>query len=320
MRDWPRVVSLLPSTTEIACALGAREALVGRSHECDFPPGVETLPALTAPKLDASAPSAVIDGRVKQLVARGLSVYEVDAAKLRALEPDVILTQTHCEVCAASRADVEAALAEWLGAKPAVVALEPATLGDVWRDFYRVAEALGVPERGRALAAEATDRISTLGERAAAAAQRDGRPRVACIEWIEPLMAAGNWVPELISLAGGASVFGQAGQHSPWLELDALVAADPDAAVVMPCGFDLARTRSEIPPLAARPEFRALRCVREGRTHLVDGHQYFNRPGPRLVESAEILAEILHPDAFASTHRGAAWEPLENPALRLRST
>ena len=306
----PRVVSLLPSTTEIACALGFGEALVGRSHECDFPAGVESLPVLTAAKLDAQASSRAIDERVKELVGRGLSVYEVDAERLRALAPDVVLTQTHCEVCAASRSDVEAALADWLGAKPSVVSLEPASLGDVWESFEQVARALGAPERGRALAAEATERISALGERAGAAAQAAGRPRVACIEWIDPLMAAGNWVPELVSIAGGEPVFGRPGEHSPWIDLEALARSDSDMAVVMPCGFDLARTRTEMAPLAAREDFQTLRCVRESRTYLTDGHQFFNRPGPRLLESLEILCELTHPQAFGAAHRGSAWEAL----------
>ena len=306
----PRIVSLLPSTTEIACALGFRDALVGRSHECDHPEGVAALPVLTEAKLDATAPSRAIDDRVKQLVADGLSVYRVDAEKLRALAPDVILTQTRCEVCAASLADVEAALADWTGARPTVVSLEPATLGDVWEDFARVATALGAPERGRALAAEATARVTALGERAAAAAAQGGRPRVACLEWIDPLMAAGNWMPELVSLAGGESLFGIPGAHSPWLDWSELVAADPGVLLVMPCGFDLTRTRAELAPLVERQGFAALRAVRDGRTYLADGNAFFNRPGPRLVESLEILCEVLHPEAFGSGHEGRGWTAL----------
>ena len=307
----PRVVSLLPSSTEIVCALGMRDALVGRSHECDFPAGVEALPALTAPKLDVAAPSRVIDARVKELVARGLSVYRVDAERLRALAPDVVITQTQCDVCAASLADVEAALADWLGAGPQLVALEPADLGSVWGSFVRVAQALGVPERGPELAAESASRMTELAERAGQLlAAGAPRPRVACLEWIDPPMAAGNWMPELVYLAGGEPVFGIPGQHSPWIELEQLADADPDALVVLPCGFDLARTRAELGPLLESPVFRGLRCVREGRAHLADGHQFFNRPGPRLVESLEILCEILHPGAFAPGWRGRGWEEL----------
>jgi iron complex transport system substrate-binding protein len=301
-----RIASLLPSTTEIVCALGQGSALVGRSHECDYPPEVAALPALTEPKLDARATSRAIDDRVKELVRDGLSVYRVDAERLRALAPSVVLTQEQCEVCAASPKDVEAALCAWTGSRPRVVSLAPQTLGDVWGDLLTVANVLGVRERGEALAQELANRITHVSERTL---RIRPRPRVAAIEWIDPLMAAGNWMPELVALAGGENVFGETGRHSPWLEWTALRAADPDVIVILPCGFDLARTRSELGPLAAQPGFGELRAVRKGRVYLTDGNQYFNRPGPRLVESLEILAEILHPDEFPARHRGTGWEP-----------
>jgi len=301
-----RIASLLPSTTEIVCALGQQAALVGRSHECDFPPEVAALPVLTEPKLDARAASLAIDERVKQLVREGLSVYRVDAERLRALAPSVVLTQSQCDVCAASEQDVEAALCDWTGGRPRVVSLAPRTLGDVWEDLVTVAAALGVRERGEALARELAWRITNVSERTLRVRPQ---PRVAAIEWLAPLMAAGNWVPELIALAGGTSVFGEIGHHSPWLDQDALRAADPDVIVVLPCGFDLARTRAEMTALAAQPGFGELRAVRAGRVYLTDGSQFFNRPGPRLVESLEILAEILHPQEFAAKHRGVGWEP-----------
>lgn len=302
-----RIVSLLPSTTEIVCALGLEERLVGRSHECDFPPTVRRLPALTEAKLDASRPSAEIDRDVKTLVREGLSVYRVDAQKLRDLAPDVILTQNHCEVCAASEKDVEAAVCDWLGARPTILSLEPATLGDVWTDIARAAEVLGVAEAGRQLTVTLADRVTSVAERAM---RVKARPSVACIEWIDPLMAAGNWVPELVTLAGGRNLFGETGQHSPWLTFEALRAADPDAIVVMPCGFDLARTRAELEPLRRTKGWDELRAVRQGLVFLTDGNQYFNRPGPRLVESLEILAQLLHPDVFAPLHERTGWERL----------
>ena len=301
-----RIASLLPSTTEIVCALGQGAALVGRSHECDFPPEVAALPALTEPKLDARAASRAIDDRVKQLVREGLSVYRVDAERLRALAPSVVLTQEQCDVCAASPKDVEAALCAWTGGRPRVVSLAPQTLGDVWRDLVTVATALGVPERGELLAQQLANRVTHVSERTL---RIRPQPRVATIEWTEPLMAAGNWVPELVALAGGTNVFGETGRQSSWLEWDALRAADPDVIVVLPCGFDLARTRREMGPLAAQTGFGELRAVRAGRVFLTDGNQYFNRPGPRLVESLEILAEILHPDEFPAKHLGTGWEP-----------
>ena len=300
-----RVVSLLPSLTEIVCALGLQERLVGRSHECDHPPGIKRLPVLTRPKLDPEKSSREIDDDVVRLVREGLSVYRVEAERLRDLRPDVILTQDHCEVCAASLRDVEAAVCDWAGGRPRLVSLSPSSLGDVWGDFQRVSDALGVPDRGRALVRELTDRVTAVGE---ATGGLPDPPSVACIEWIDPLMAAGNWMPELVHLAGGRNLFGATGQHSPRLEWEALRAADPDLLLVLPCGFDLPRTREEMAPLARRPDWRELSAVRSGRVFLTDGNRYFNRPGPRLVESLEILAEILHPARFDFGHAGEAYE------------
>jgi iron complex transport system substrate-binding protein len=304
-----RVVSLLPSLTETVCALGCAERLVGRSHECDFPAGIERLPACTEPKLDPRAGSAAIDARVKELVQGGLSVYRVDAERLRALAPDLILTQDQCEVCAASQGDVEEALAEWLGTRPRVLSVRPSTLGDVWRDVASVAEALGVEERGTELVAKLTERVIGIGERAAGLGER---PRLACLEWLEPLMAAGHWMPELVALAGGQAVFGTPGAPSPWIDREALVAADPDVVVALPCGFDLARTRAEWTALGLGDALGGLRAVRERRVFLADGNALFNRPGPRLVESLEVLAEMLHPGAFRFGHAGQHFERLSS--------
>ena len=304
-----RIASLLPSTTEIACALGFQAELVGRSHECDFPAGVDRLPILTQPKLDVAKTSREIDASVRALVRDGLSVYRVDAERLREVAPDVILTQDQCEVCAASLKDVEAALEAWTGVRPRVVSLRPHSLGDVFADFQRVADALGAGERGRSVAAQLANRLADVGERTGRLAPR---PSVACIEWIEPPMAAGHWMPELVTLAGGRALLGEAGAPSAWIALEALAAADPDVIVVLPCGFDLATTRRELPALSSREQWQGLRAVREGRVFLADGSALMNRPGPRLVESLEVLAEILHPELFAPRHRGRWWEPAES--------
>jgi iron complex transport system substrate-binding protein len=210
-----RIASLLPSATEIVCALGLGSRQVGRSHECDFPPEVEALPALTESKLDPRAESHAIDDRVKQLVREGLSIYRVDAERLRALAPSVVLTQEQCDVCAASPKDVEATLQSWTGGRPRVVSLAPRTLADVWGDLVTVAAALGVPERGEALAEQLASRLTDVSERTL---RIRPRPRVAAIEWTQPLMAAGSWMLELIALAGGSNLFGETGLHSPWLE------------------------------------------------------------------------------------------------------
>ena len=307
----PRIVSLLPSATEIACALGFADALVGRSHECDFPEDVEDLPVCTAPKLDPRGSGEEIHRAVSALAAEGLSVYRVDHDLLRELDPTHVLTQVHCEVCAVGLGDVEASLAEWSGARPQVVALSAASLAGVFADFERVAEALGVPGRGRALERRMRAR---MGDVASAARARPERPRVAAIEWLSPPMAAGNWMPEIVEMAGAVDMFGERGKHSSWISWEKVEEADPDALLVFPCGFSLARVRREAEALRDDTIFRELRTAREGRVFLCDGQQYFNRPGPRLVESLEILAEALHPETFRFGHEFSGWERL--PPLR----
>ena len=303
-----RVVSLLPSATEIVCRLGFEQRLVGRSHECDFPSGVSALPVLTAAKLDAQRPSHEINDRVLELVRDGLSVYRIDEVLLRELEPTLILTQDQCEVCAASLRELEDALEEWIGARPQVLSVNPMKLSEVWSDIERVAVAMGEETLGGEVSRELQGRAAVIAARAADA---DFRPSVASIEWIDPLMAAGNWVPELIEMAGGRNLFGQAGEHSPWLDWTALRDADPDILVVMPCGFDIRRIRAELEPLLGQPGWSELRAVREQRVYLTDGNQYFNRPGPRLIDSLEILAEIVQPELFDIAHRGTGWQPLD---------
>jgi iron complex transport system substrate-binding protein len=300
-----RIVSLIPSATEIVGALGFERALVGRSHECDFPPSVRRLPAITAPKFDPDGTSYEVDQRVKAILQEALAVYRVDAEALKALRPQVIVTQAQCEVCAVSVSDVEEAVCDWLEDRPRIVTLEPNALADVWRDIQRVADALGVPERGVRLVDNLRRRMDAV---AAVVQALPERPKVACVEWLDPLMAAGNWMPELVVMAGGVNLFGRAGEHSPWMELTALVAADPDVIVVLPCGYGIEQTRRELPALTGRPGWATLRAVRAGRVYLTDGNQYFNRPGPRLVESLEILAELLHPGAVSFGHEGHGWQ------------
>ncbi len=280
------------------------ERLVGRSHECDHPPWVRRLPALTAPKFALDGTSYEIHARVRALVQEGLSVYRVDAERLRALEPDLILTQTQCEVCAVSERDVEAALATWLGRRPRIVSLKPGKLEDVWDDIERAAVALEVARRGAELVARMRDRVREIAARSAGAPQR---PRVACLEWIEPPMLAGHWMPQLVELAGGRSLVAEAGRPALQVDWESLRREDPDLIVVMPCGFDLARTRREVTRLSGLESWEGLRAVCQGRVALADGNAYFNRPGPRLVESLEILAEIFHPERFHFGHRGCGW-------------
>ena len=303
----PHVVSLLASATEIVCALGYEDILVARSHECDYPVSVTTLPACTESKIDTRNTSREIDDQVKSIVEQGLSVYRVDGNLLKQLQPDVIVTQTQCEVCAASPKDLERAVRNWTGAEPRIVSLEPNALADVWTDIQNVAESLGAPDRGERLVAELQARMDAIE---ALADQSDHRPSVACIEWIDPLMAAGNWMPELVAMAGGENVFGEAGRHSPWLTWEAICRADPDIVLILPCGYDIAESRRNMPALTGRTEWSDLSAVTTDRVYIADGNQYFNRPGPRLVESLEILAELSHPELFRFGHEGVGWERL----------
>jgi iron complex transport system substrate-binding protein len=220
------------------------------------------------------------------------------------LQPTHVITQTQCRVCAVSLEDVERALVGWVASRPKLVALEPNSLADIWSDIRHVAAACGVAERGDEVVAELQGRMRAISERARASRSR---PRVACIEWHEPLMAAGNWVPELVEMAGAVNLFGEAGAHSPWMSWEQLAANDPDVIISMPCGFDLDRTCREMYWLTERPEWAKLRAVDTAQVYLADGNQFFNRPGPRMLESLEILAEILHPDVFDPALCGRAW-------------
>ena len=295
-----RVVSLLPSATEIVCALGRRDQLVGRSHECDFPAEVSSLPVCTRASFSDGA-SREIDDRVTDLVTRGLSLYDIDLDRLSELQPDIVLTQDQCKVCAVHLSEVEEALAQHTGSHVEIVSLAPEVLSDVWRDVTHVGEALGAAPEAHRLAAGLAERVSEVGEQTGALPDS---PSVVCLEWIDPLMAAGNWIPELVTIAGGRARLGESGRHSPRIEWGDLLAADPDVLVVTACGFDLERTAQEMGPLTGHPSWRELRAATTGRVFLTDGNAYFNRSGPRLVESLEILAEILHPQRFRFGHEG----------------
>jgi iron complex transport system substrate-binding protein len=301
-----RIVSLLPGATEIVCALGAVGELVGVSHECDYPPSVRTLPRVTRAKLDPRGRSADIDRDVRALLAQGLAIYEIDVAALAALRPDVIVTQHQCDVCAVSFDDVQAAAQQALGVDVRIVSLAPRVLGDVWDDVERVAAAVNRVDAGRGLRAAIDTRLATLAERTATAS----RPLVACVEWLDPLMLAANWTPELVAVAGGRYPFAAPGAQSVVRAWADLVAADPDVVVLMPCGFPIAQTRRELDRVMALPELPSLRAVRAGRAYVVDGNAYFNRPGPRLVESAEILAALLHPEACGDLAVAHSAEPV----------
>ena len=307
-----RVVSLIPAATDIVASLGCGDRLVARSHECDWPPEVTRLPVCTRSKLDLECTSAQIDREVKALVGQALSIYEIDAPLLAALEPDLIITQSQCHVCAVSLDDVEAAVGRLVRSAPRIVSLAPANLADILQDVARVAEALEVSSRGTTLVRSLQERMQAI---AGSFATAEPRSRVACLEWIDPLMGSGNWIPELVEIAGGVPLLGTAGRHSEWISMPALASANPDVIVMMPCGFGIERTTREMGPLDRDPQWRALAAVRNHECYIADGHHYFNRPGPRLVESAEILSEILHPRAGKRHHEGSGWIKPELSAL-----
>jgi len=297
-----RIASLLASGTELVCALGLGERLVARSHECDFPAWVKRLPAVSRPTFDVAGSSADIDARVRERLRAGAPLYAIDEAQLAALAPDVIVTQSHCEVCAVTPGDLAHGAPAKLERRQ-VVALETGTIDGILAGFQAVADLLGASAAGRALVGGIRARLAALAERTGALPH----PTVACLEWIEPLFAMGNWGPELVALAGGTCALGVAGAHSTTTPWHALRDADPDVIVVAPCGFGLERTLAEMPLLAAHPDWAALRAVRAGRVYVADGNLYFNRSGPLLFDTPEILAEILHPSVFPPTHAGTVW-------------
>jgi iron complex transport system substrate-binding protein len=302
-----RVVSLIPSATELVAALGLEKFLVGRSHECDYPESVSSLPICTAPNLNPQGSSQEIHQRVTALLESALSIYQVDLEVLEHLQPTHIITQAQCEVCAVSLSQVEEAVAQW-GSQPQLISLQPSTLADVWQDLRRVGTALGQDDEAIARLIQGLQtRVNFCQHQTQSILER---PRVACIEWTQPLMAAGNWVPELVELAGGQSLFGTTGKHSPWLKWEDLLQEDPDLLVIMPCGFNLQQTRQAVEELAQDPEWHQLKAVQTNQIYLVDGNQYFNRPGPRLVDSLEILAEIFHPSVCKFGYREQGWTAL----------
>ena len=295
-----RIISLLASATEMVAALGSLDQMVGRSHECDYPQEVQALPVVSTVQIDVNASSAQIDAQVKQRARekrepedpalKALSIYAIDIDKLQELRPDVIFTQTQCEVCAVSERDVIQAMEQLTGLRPLVVSLSPYRLRDVWEDVLRVGQALGKRYQAHTLVAKYKQRLTDLAVKTSAFGTKPG---VAVLEWLDPLMGAGNWTPELVACAGGEPIFGEIGQHTPWLTWEELQAADPDVIVLSPCGYTLERAMLDVPLLQSHPVWANLQAVRNGRVYAIDGNQYLNRSGPRLVKSAELLARVI---------------------------
>lgn len=285
-----RIVSLLPSATEIICALGLRDRLVGVSHECDWPADVDRLPAVTRSRIPAGLPSSAIDQLVRDQLAGERALYHLDLPLLERLAPDLLVTQALCDVCAVAADEVDAAACALPG-RPRVLNLEPMSLADVFATLRLVGAAAGVAATAARVIAVLEDRI----ERVRSGVHGRPAPRVAFLEWVDPPFNGGHWTPELVALAGGVDVFGAAGQPSRTRSLAEIAALAPDVIVIGCCGFGVERAAADLPALAGRAEWQALPAVRAGRAFLTDGNQFFNRPGPRLVDSLEILARALHP-------------------------
>jgi iron complex transport system substrate-binding protein len=284
-----RIVSLLPSATEILFAIGAGERVVGVTHECDFPAAARALPALTSSLLPGDATDAgAIDRHVRASVHSGSSLYALDAERLAALEPDLIVTQELCAVCAVSY-DIVARAAKRLRGDPRVVSLEPSSLEDVYATIPFLGELTGC-ERG---ASEVLDGLRAREQRLRERERRTPRPRVLVLEWTDPPMSGGHWTPGLVELAGGEPLLAHPGANSQTITWEAIAAADPDVVIAVPCGWDMARARAATNDLAAIPAWRELRAYAEGRVFVMDGNAYVNRPGPRLIDSAELFARAI---------------------------
>lgn len=282
-----KIASLLSAGTEFVCALNAGGNLVGRSHECDYPPAVTALPVITRPTFDISMSSRDIDTAVRRHLTSGEPLYHVDIELLESLNPDVIITQSHCVLCAAADHDLAQHCQRLHGR---IVSLKAGTLAGIQDDVVRIGEAIGKTTEARHYVEGDLQRREKIGR---SVAGRD-KPSVVVLEWIEPLFAMGNWGPEMVELAGGECLLGNSGQHSAAIGAQRLLEADPDIIIIAPCGFDIQRARREAAVLELIPGWKSLKAVRDGKVFLADGNRYFNRSGTSITDSIEILAQILH--------------------------
>jgi iron complex transport system substrate-binding protein len=287
-----RICSLLPSATEVLFALGLGDSVAGVTHECDFPPEAATKPALISPRFDPHAKSDDLDRSVRQLIARGESLYAVRDDLLREIEPDLIITQDLCNVCAASPDDLASALAK-MPKQPHILTLQPHTLADVWNDIRRIGEATGKSREADEFAKRQENKVGAIRAKVTGSA---ARPRVACVEWLDPIYVGGHWVPEMVEAAGGVDILGRAGEPSFTVTSEQVIAAKPDVIVIMPCGFSVNHAADELRRTPLPPEWDQLAAVRDSRVFIVDANSYFSRSGPRLADGVAILANLLHPE------------------------
>jgi iron complex transport system substrate-binding protein len=297
-----RICSLLPSATEILYAIGLGDSVLGVTHECDFPPEAARKPSLIRPRVSPDGSPVEIDRRVSEIIARGESIYVVDAELLSKLSPDLIVTQDLCHVCAASPDDLAAALTRF-EKPPRVLSLTPRCLSDVWEDIRRVGRATGRRREADELAAACEERVERI---AATAARSSTRPRVLCLEWLEPYFVGGHWIPEMVSKAGGEDVLGRMREPSFKVTADQVAESRPDVIVVMQCGYNVTRAAQEFDTGKLPEGCELLPAVRDRRIFAVDASSYFSRPGPRLADGVALLAHAFHPDLFPDTPPASA--------------
>ena len=300
-----KIVTLIPSATEIVAFLGEKDSIVGRSHECDYPIDLNKIIKLTSPKINVEGTSGEIHKQINTILENSLSVYKVDIEELKKLEPDVVITQAHCEVCAVSLSEVEEIVTKHLNEKTKIISLQPNTLGEVFDDIKKVAVGLNLDKVStKNLIKPLEQRVKNIQIKSS----KQKKKTVACIECIDPLMAAGNWIPEMVKISGGEDVFGKSGKDSHWITFDEIKYYDPEIIIFLPCGYNIDKTKNEVENLLTNEtKWNNLKAFKNKELFIVDGNQFFNRPGPRLVESLEIFAEIVHPNLFNFNHQQSGW-------------
>lgn len=302
-----RVISLVPAATEIMFALRSEGILVGRSHECDFPPAARDIPQCTAPAIDANASSQEIHDQVSARLQEGLPVFTLDLKQIQRLKPDLIIVQDQCSACSVPLDQVKSFLQEHGQSEVELFTMNPARMTELWDTLRTLANLLGKQTEGQSLLRNLKNRCVDVIEKTCLMTRR---PLVGCVEWLDPLMVAGHWVPDLVQLAGGTPALTKPGERSRTVSWDELAAADPDVLLLIPCGFTIERTLRSLSAIAMRPEWSRLKAVKKKRVYLADGSGYFNRPGPRLIDSLESMAEMLYPDIFRFGHRDTIWIPI----------
>ena len=297
-----KIVSLIPSATEIISALNLSDNLVGISHECDYPKEILKLPKLTTSRIQTELTSLKIDLDIKEILEKSLSVYEVKSNLLKKLDPDVIITQSQCSVCAVSFKDVEKCLSNFINKKPLLIDLKPKTFDEVLEDINLVGEKLNKKVESNFLVKNIKNEIDEIKAKTSNSKIKN----ILCIEWIEPIMTAGNWIPQLVEFAGGKSVLAKTGKNSNFIKPESINLKEVEIVIFMPCGFDINRTKEEI----LKANINYFNILKDKKKFIVDGNKYFNRPGPDLLESTRILAEIIHPDIFPAKQDTKRWVSL----------